>query len=70
MRSLVFEGDSWRAYEQLRKKDKKLRKALCKLLKEILRGDPAIGIGKPEMLKHNLAGGSLLVANYDVTFNT
>lgn len=56
MRSLVFEGDTWKAYEQLREKDKKLHEALCKLLKEMLRGDPALGTGKPEMLKHNLAG--------------
>lgn len=56
MRSLVFEGNTWRAYEQLRDKDKKLHKALCKLLKDMLRGDPVSGIGKPEMLKHNLAG--------------
>jgi len=55
MRSLVFEGNTWGTYEQLRDKDKKLHKALCKLLKEMLRGDPASGIGKPEMLKHNLA---------------
>ncbi len=56
MRSLVFEGDTWKSYEQLRERDKKLHKSLCKLLKEMLRGDPASGIGKPEMLKHNLAG--------------
>jgi toxin YoeB len=57
MRSLVFEGDSWVAYEALREKDKKLHKTLCKLLKEMLRSeDPASGLGKPEALKHNLAG--------------
>jgi toxin YoeB len=56
MRSLVLEGSTWGAYEQLREMDRKLHKALCKLLKEMLRGDPAFGIGKPEMLKHNLAG--------------
>ena len=56
MRSLVFEGDTWRAYKQLRAKDKKLHQALFKLLKEMLRDDPASGIGKPELLKHNLAG--------------
>tara|TARA_R110002167_G_C12617298_1_gene646439 strand:+ start:152 stop:421 length:270 start_codon:yes stop_codon:yes gene_type:complete len=56
MRSLVFEGDTWKAYEQLREKDKKLHQALCKLLKEMLRGDPSTGIGKPEKLKHNFAG--------------
>lgn len=56
MRSLVFEGGTWTIYEQIRDKDKKLHKALCKLLKEMLRGDPAFGIGKPEPLKHNLSG--------------
>ena len=56
MRSLVFEGDTWKAYEQLREKDKKLHKALCRLLKELLRGNPTSGIGKPEILKHNLTG--------------
>ncbi|MCP3909269.1 MAG: Txe/YoeB family addiction module toxin, partial [Oceanicoccus sp.] len=29
MRSLVFEGNTWAAYEELRQKDKKLHKALC-----------------------------------------
>ncbi len=56
MRSLVFEGDSWVAYEDLRLKDKKLHKTLCRILKEMLRDDPAYGIGKPEPLKHNLSG--------------
>mgnify|MGYP003638260791 CR=1 FL=1 len=57
MRSLVFEGDTWEAYEQMREKDKRLHKALCKLLKEMLRSnDPSSDLGKPESLKHNLAG--------------
>lgn len=56
MRSLVFEGNTWSVYEELREKDKKLHKALCKIFKEMLRGDPSIGIGKPEPLKHNLSG--------------
>ena len=56
MRSLVIEGNTWRAYEELRKNDKKLHKSLCRLLKEILREDPGTGIGKPEPLKHNLSG--------------
>jgi toxin YoeB len=56
MRSLVFEGSTWTIYEQLREKDKKLHKALCKLLKEMLRADPATGPGKPEQLKHSLSG--------------
>ncbi|MCW8900896.1 MAG: Txe/YoeB family addiction module toxin [Gammaproteobacteria bacterium] len=56
MRSLVFEGNTWAAYEALRQNDKKMHKALCVILKEMLRGDPAAGIGKPERLKHNLSG--------------
>ena len=56
MRSLVFEGSTWATYEELRMKDKRLHKALCSILKEMLRGDPAIGMGKPEALRHNLSG--------------
>lgn len=56
MRSLVFEGDTWTDYEELRQRDKKLLKALCNILKEMLRGDPNSGICKPEPLKHNLSG--------------
>jgi len=57
MRSLIFEGETWFAYKQLREKDKKLHKALCKLLKDMLRSDdPVSGLGKPEPLKHNLTG--------------
>ena len=41
----------------MREKDKKLHKALCKVLKDMLRSDdPSAGIGKPEALKHNLSG--------------
>ncbi|NOG31469.1 Txe/YoeB family addiction module toxin [Halomonas sp. TBZ9] len=56
MRPLVFEGNTREAYERMREKDKKLHKALCKLLKEMLRSqDPSTGTGKPEPLKHNLS---------------
>ncbi len=56
MRFLVFEGDTWKAYEKLRQNDKKLHENLCKILKEMLRDDPKTGLGKPEPLKHNLSG--------------
>jgi toxin YoeB len=56
MRSLVFEGRTWETYEALRGNDKKLLKALCNLLKEMLREDPSQGMGKPEQLRHNLSG--------------
>lgn len=57
MRSLTFEGSTWQACEKMRETDKKLHKALCKLLEEMRRSDdPSTGIGKPESLKHNLSG--------------
>ena len=56
MKSLVFEGNTWEIYEALRTQDKQLHKKLCAILREMLRGDPAIGIGKPEPLRHNLSG--------------
>ena len=56
MSSLVFDGNTWFIYEDLRQKDKGLHKALCRLIKQMLRDDPQVGVGKPELLKHNLAG--------------
>ena len=56
MRSLVFEGNTWQEYENLREKDQKIHKVLGRQLKEILQDNPAEGIGKPEALKHNLTG--------------
>ncbi len=56
MRSIVFEGSTWNKYEELRIKDKLLHKNLCKILKEMQRGDPSKGLGKPEPLKHALSG--------------
>ena len=56
MRSLVFEGSTWAAYEELRQKDKGLHQSLCRVLNEMLHDDPATGTGKPEQLKHTLSG--------------
>ena len=56
MRSLVFEGNTWIIYEELRLKDKNLHSTLCKIMKDMLRNDPTDGLGKPEPLKHNLSG--------------
>ena len=57
MRSLVFEGETWAAYEKLRDRDKRLHRTLCRLLKEMLRSDDlSSGLGKPEPLKHDLSG--------------
>ncbi len=57
MRSLVFEGKTWEAYEQMRHKDKLLHEAARRIIKELLRCEnPALGSGKPEPLKHTLSG--------------
>lgn len=56
MRSLVFEGNSWADYEELREKDKKLHATLCEFLKEMLQGEPSTGTGKPIPLKHEISG--------------
>ena len=57
MRLLVFDGNTWEAYEAISEKDKRLHKALCKSLKEMRRSDdPSLELGKPEPLKHNLSG--------------
>jgi toxin YoeB len=56
MRSIVFEGDTWERYEELRKKDSALHRTLRRQLKEMRRGDPTRGTGKPEPLKHGLSG--------------
>lgn len=66
MRSIVFEGNTWGVYEDLRLKDKVLHKNLCKILKEMQRGDPETGIGKPEPLKYGLTGfWSRKLSQYD-----
>jgi toxin YoeB len=56
MRSIVFEGDTWEKYEDLRRRDPALHRVLCRQLREMQRGDPATGTGKPEPLKHRLRG--------------
>jgi len=57
VRRLIFEGSTWEEYEKLREKDKILHKNLRKILKQLLHDeDPSEGYGKPEKLKHSLAG--------------
>ncbi len=55
MRSIVFEGDTWERYEDLRR-DAAMHRVLCRQLREMQRGDPATGTGKPEPLKYGLQG--------------
>ena len=56
MRLIVFEGKTWLVYEELRNKDKVLHKNLCRIIKEMQRGNPEEGLGKPEQLKYELTG--------------
>lgn len=66
MRSIVFEGNTWEVYEDLRLKDKILHKNICRILKEMQREDPEKGIGKPEPLKYELNGfWSRKLSQYD-----
>ncbi len=66
MRSIIFEGNTWMVYESLRTKDKVLHKNLCRILKEMQRENPEIGIGKPEQLKYELSGfWSRKLSQYD-----
>jgi toxin YoeB len=66
MRSIVFEGNTWIVYEDLRIKDKLIHKNLCKVIKELQRENPEKGIGKPEPLKHELSGfWSRKLSQYD-----
>ena len=52
---ISFVERSWNEYNSWQEDDKKVYKKLQKLIKEIMR-DPFDGIGKPELLKNNLAG--------------
>ena len=56
MRSLIFEGDTWAQYEDLRRRNRRLHDNLRRIIKELLRDDPSKGLGKPEPLRHNLQG--------------
>ena len=55
-RRLIFEGDTWDEYERLRSTDRVAHRNLVKLLKQMIREDPARGPGKPERLRHGLTG--------------
>lgn len=52
---LIFSEQSWSGYLYWQQMDKKIIKRINELIKDIKR-TPFSGIGKPEPLKHNLAG--------------
>jgi toxin YoeB len=55
MRSLKFSDDAWNDYLFWQEHDKRTLKRLNELLKACQR-TPFEGVGKPEALKHKLAG--------------
>ncbi|MGQ0800115.1 MAG: Txe/YoeB family addiction module toxin [Pseudomarimonas sp.] len=52
---LIFSDAAWEDYLFWQKHDRKLLERINKLIKEAMR-DPFAGTGKPEPLKHALAG--------------
>lgn len=52
---LVFADEAWEDYLYWQKQDRKMVERINKLIQETQR-DPFGGIGKPEPLKHALAG--------------
>ncbi|MFP4244713.1 MAG: Txe/YoeB family addiction module toxin [Ectothiorhodospira sp.] len=52
---LIFSENAWEDYIYWQKTDKKILNRINKLIKETKR-EPFEGAGKPEPLKHNLAG--------------
>lgn len=53
--SLIFSDAAWEDYQYWLNNDKKQVKRIHRLIKDCQR-DAFAGIGKPEALKHNLAG--------------
>ncbi len=52
---LVFAGEAWEDYLYWQQQDKRMVKRINELIASTTR-DPFVGIGKPEPLKHALAG--------------
>ena len=52
---LIFSDEAWEDYLYLQKQDRKMVERINKLIQEVKR-DPFSGVGKPEPLKHALAG--------------
>lgn len=52
---LIFAGEAWEDYVYWQQQDKRMVKRLNALI-ESTRREPFTGIGKPEPLKHALAG--------------
>ena len=55
MRKIIFEGNAFKDFVEWSTMDKKIYKRIVSLIIDILR-NPFSGIGKPELLKHQLKG--------------
>lgn len=55
-RLLAWTDDAWEDYLHWQQADRKLMKRINQLIADIQRDDPFEGIGKPEPLRHGLAG--------------
>jgi len=53
---IKFSLEAWEQYVAWQGRDKRTLKRINELLKDIVRGNPYEGIGKPEALKGNLSG--------------
>ncbi|MHA7145315.1 Txe/YoeB family addiction module toxin [Arthrobacter sp. TmT3-37] len=54
--TLAWAAEGWEDYLHWQGQDRKTLKRINTLIEDILRDDPFEGIGKPEALKHALAG--------------
>ena len=57
-RKILFESSAFAEFNEWASSDKKIYSKIVTLIKDIERS-PFSGLGKPEALKHNLAGLSL-----------
>jgi toxin YoeB len=55
-RKLAWTREGWEDYLYWQSQDRKSLRRINQLIADILRDDPFEGIGKPEALKHALAG--------------
>ncbi|MDL2275490.1 Txe/YoeB family addiction module toxin [Desulfosarcina sp. OttesenSCG-928-G10] len=53
---IKFGSEAWEQYLGWQAQDKKTLKRINELLKDIVRGNPFVGIGKPEPLKGDFSG--------------
>lgn len=54
--SLAWTAEGWEDYLYWQTQDRKTLRRINQLIADILRDDPFEGIGKPERLRHALAG--------------